>query len=513
MIIIYHTHEKVISISYNNKKLPFEEANLTKLVFELSKLYPENWIIWCEQLLENSLNIEEFSNIFHHEKMLVTYSVSGKYIISDMIHYIDTTFFAKPNRNVRFVSYFMSSEVGAVHSSVLNNIEDSINKKDSFAYFLCSLAKLAIPLGLLCYSDTQLLKNTSKKIGIISPKLHLDYRFISEHWKKQWLIILFLNILIYEKRVTLLPFLKSLFYKRRKFNESIFDNISVKSSKQVVTSTEIDVIIPTIGRKKYLYDVLNDFSKQTILPKKVIIIEQNPLENSLSELDYLVNETFPFEIKHIFTHRTGACNARNVALAETSSEWIFLADDDIRVSEQFFNNVMSIIKHTTMNAFSVSCLQKNQKKEVHRTIQSDLFGSGCSFIRKEIANICRFDLNFEHGFGEDNDFGMQIRNLGEDVFYVGNIDILHLKAPIGGFRTKPELKWKDEVIPPKPSPTIMLFKIKHYSKKQILGYKTFLMLNFYKIQKIRNPIKYIRYFNQQWEVSIKWANKLINIIP
>jgi hypothetical protein len=40
-----------------------------------------------------------------------------------------------------------------------------------------------------------------------------------------------------------------------------------------------------------------------------------------------------------------------------------------------------------------------------------------------------------------------------------------------------------------------------------------LMLNFYKIQKIRNPIKYIRYFNQQWEVSIKWANKLINIIP
>ena len=27
------------------------------------------------------------------------------------------------------------------------------------------------------------------------------------------------------------------------------------------------------------------------------------------------------------------------------------------------------------------------------------------------------------------------------------------------------------------------------TKKQILGYKTFLMLNFYKIQKIRNPVK------------------------
>jgi glycosyltransferase involved in cell wall biosynthesis len=510
MIIICHIHEKVTSISYKNIELPFKETNLTKLVFELSKIYPENWVIWCEQALKNEINREEFSNIFHHEKMLVTYSLTGKYVISDMIQYIDITLFSNPNRNVRFASYLMSSEVGGVHASVLNTIEDSINKNDSFAYFLCSLAKMAMPLGLFCYSDPQLLKNTTKKIGNITPKLNLDYRFISEHWKKQWLIILFLNILIFEKRVTLLPFINSLFYKRRKLNESIFDDILIKSSKQIVTSTEIDVVIPTIGRKQYLYDVLIDFSKQTILPKKVIIVEQNPILNSVSELDYLENETFPFEIKHIFTHKTGACNARNVALNETSCDWIFLADDDIRVSELFFNNVMSIIKSTPMNAFSVSCLQKNQKKEFQRTIQTDLFGSGCSFIQKKIVQSCRFDVNFEHGFGEDNDFGMQIRNLGEDVFYAGNIDILHLKAPIGGFRTKPKLKWKDEVIPPKPSPTVMLFKIKYNTKKQILGYKTFLILSFYKLQKIRNPVKYIQYFNQQWEVSIKWANKLIN---
>ncbi len=48
----------------------------------------------------------------------------------------------------------------------------------------------------------------------------------------------------------------------------------------------------------------------------------------------------------------------------------------------------------------------------------------------------KFDIAFEHGFGEDGDFGMQIRNLGEDIGYISECNILHLKAPVGGFRTK-----------------------------------------------------------------------------
>jgi len=512
MIIIYHHSEKVISITYKNKELPLIDNSLTKVVFTLCKQYPTEWILWCEKVLKKELNLEELSNILSHRKMLVTYSPSGKYVISDMIQYIDITLFANPNRNVRFASYLMSAEVGALHTTVLNNIKDNIYKKESFAYFLCSLAKIGMPLGLFCYSDPRLLKNSKDYFGTIKHNLNLDYIFISEHWKKQWLFILFLNILIHEKKITLFPFLRSLFYKRRKFNEAVFDDIKVISTKQVETKIEIDVIIPTIGRKPYLYDVLIDFSKQSMLPKKVVIVEQNPIINSVSDLDYLINESFPFEIKHIFTHSTGACNARNIALSETTGEWIFLADDDIRVSELFFEKVMSFIKYTDIKAFSASCLQKDEIKKVGRIIQADIFGSGCSFIRKEIAHSCRFDLNYEHGFGEDNDFGMQIRNLGEDVLFAGNIDILHLKATVGGFRTKPELKWKDEVIPPKPSPTIMLFKLKYNTIKQILGYKTFLILKYYKIQKIRNLIKYIRYFNQQWEVSIKWANKLKKII-
>ena len=58
----------------------------------------------------------------------------------------------------------------------------------------------------------------------------------------------------------------------------------------MVDEATIDVVIPTIGRKKYLYDVLCDLRKQTHLPKNVIIVEQNLLLDSKSELDFLQND-------------------------------------------------------------------------------------------------------------------------------------------------------------------------------------------------------------------------------
>jgi hypothetical protein len=51
---------------------------------------------------------------------------------------------------------------------------------------------------------------------------------------------------------------------------------------------------------------------------------------------------------------------------------------------------------------------------------------------------------------EDSDFGMQLRNQGIDVLYLPEPKI-HLKAPVGGFRTKPKLAWENDEIQPKPS--------------------------------------------------------------
>ena len=320
--------------------------------------------------------------------------------------------------------------------------------------------------------------------------------------------MLLVNLLVYEFRFPFFAFLYGLFFKNKNNNAPKLATIGVQSNSLIIDTATIDVIIPTIGRKKYLYDILQDLAKQTHLPINVIIVEQNPEENSVSELDYLQNQDWPFVIKHTFTHQAGACNARNIALAQVTSQWTFFADDDIRIENDFIEKVFVSISKFGVHAVSINCIQKNQKPVFKNVFQWSGFGSGCSFVASHLLKKCVFTAAFEFGFGEDNDFGMQLRNQGFDVLYLPEPEILHLKAPVGGFRTKPVLSWHSDSIQPKPSPTVMLYQITHSTKEQISSYKTTLFLKYFRHQKIKNPIRYYHYFQKQWERSVFWANEL-----
>jgi glycosyltransferase involved in cell wall biosynthesis len=317
-----------------------------------------------------------------------------------------------------------------------------------------------------------------------------------------------LNQLLYDKKFSVFPFFFSLWFQHRKATAINLENIRVQSSKGNILSKTIDVIIPTIGRKKYLYDVLCDLKAQTYLPINVIIVEQNPVADSKSELDYLKTETWPFVIKHTFTHQAGACNARNLALAQVESSWVFLADDDIRFENDFLVNAFDKMVQFGTKAVSFRCYQKSEISKWRTVFQWGSFGSGCSIVTNQSLENCKFNIGYEFGFGEDSDLGMQIRNHGEDVLYLPEPSIFHLKAEMGGFRTKPELEWYKDDVQPKPSPTVMLYQIKHNTKKQILGYKTILFLKYYNHQNIKNPLKYYKNFQKQWSRSVFWANQL-----
>ena len=99
-------------------------------------------------------------------------------------------------------------------------------------------------------------------------------------------------------------------------------------------------------------------------------------------------------------------------------------------------------------------------------------------------------MALEFGYGEDFDFGVQLRNNGIDVVYFPDLSITHLKAPMGGFRIKMKQMWDDEKVQPKPSPTVMYNQLKHSTEQQILGYKTLLFIKFFKNQKNKNIFSY-----------------------
>jgi glycosyltransferase involved in cell wall biosynthesis len=509
LIFVYHINTKVVVVeSEAGEQLDFDLTNsVAEGLSHIAIANPNSKIVWCHSDYKEVLNIKELSTLFHHDKLLLSFNPSSSNYISSAIGYVDESLFVKVNKKVSYPSWQMSSVVGMVHASVLNELKNKIPFDSNLDYYLSSVAKLCMPLGLLCYSEPKLLIKSD--VSDVSKGSNFTlFRFVKQHYKMQWVFLLFFNLFLYERKLPVFPFLTSFFYRKRNSDNINIENIKGISSREVVSRRTIDVIIPTIGRKQYLYDVLQDLAKQTHLPVNVIIVEQNPDKESVSELDYLKNQTWPFIIKHTFSHQAGACNARNLALNQVESEWVFLADDDNRFDSILLEEVFFKMKQYGSGVVTTAYPQKNESNLNSNVIQSPTFGAGNSFVKREFLATIKFRMGFEFGYGEDNDFGMQLRNQGHDVLYLPEPQILHLKAPMGGFRTKPSLKWQHDKIQPKPSPTVMLYQMKHSTKQQNLGYKTTLFFKYYNRQQIKNPIHYLINYRKQWNQSVLWANQL-----
>ncbi len=509
MIYLVHENNEVVKVLGNDKSPITNRFNksIINTLFQIAKDYPAELIIWCESKCLESINTKKIPEIFHHKCILASYTINDGNYIPNEIGYVDQSIYIKVNKEVSYPTWLMSSDVGGISAELLNTIFKNVKRNKSFNYFINSLAREAMPQGLFCYSEPRLLLAKPKFDGRKKASMYQMFKFVKENYKISWVFILFVSCLIYEKRIFLLPLLKSLFFKKNK-NSFDFKEFPIKSTLKILKTKKVDVIIPTIGRKSYLLNTLNDLAKQTISPKNVIIIEQNPDKNSQSELDYLTTQNWPFVIKHQFIHETGVCNARNLALTQIESEWTFLADDDIEFESDLIEKALNRIEKYGVKAINTVCLQPEEKQTYTKTSQTPIFGSGTSLVKSDILSTIKFDKSYEFGYGEDSDFGMQIRNQGVDVVFLSDILITHLKAPIGGYRIKNKKLWDDHPISPKPSPTIMLFNHKYYTKQQILGYKFLLLVKFYKHQPIKNPIRYISVMKKRWNSSLYWYQKI-----
>ena len=507
MILLIHKDEVVVEIVdlQTNQLVSNTIKSPIKALFKVAKNRKESILVWCHQSQKEYLNIEGIKTSFQIKNTMLSYS-KNQYL-PNQIGYVEDSPFLKVNKSVKYPTWLMSSDVGAIYASQLLKFENQVNVKESFDFVLNVIAKLGMPNGLFCYSEPNILIENSISYTKKEASTFQLFKFVKRHYKSVWSILLLMSFIIYERKFPLLSFIKTLLTKKTNFSSN-FDIEPI--NKPNVKDVTIDVIIPTLGRKEFLHDVLLDLEKQTLLPKQVIIIEQNEDENSKSELDFISNGKWSFKINHKFIHQTGACNARNIALKEVTSDYIFFADDDIRIETNHIKFAIDKMQYYQFEAVTLSCLQKNDIKNNRQCKQWSTFGSGCSVVKYKCLKELTFDMKYEFSFGEDADFGMQLRNKGVDVIYLPEPEILHLKAPIGGFRTPYKHIWALQGDKPKPSPTITFYKLKYQTLQQLCGYKLVLFFKFYIVQSIKNPIKYYKTFKKQWQQSIYWANQLKN---
>ncbi|WP_298343706.1 glycosyltransferase family A protein [uncultured Algibacter sp.] len=509
MILLTHNNETVIEIVdlKTNQFIENTIKNPLKALFSVANYNQNTILVWCHESLKASLDIDAIKSTFHLKNMMVSFG-ENQYL-PEQIGYVEDSPFLKVNKRVKYPTWLMSSQVGAIYTSQLLKFESKINLNNTFDFALNVIAKKGMSKGLFCYSEPNLLKQYNSVNQVSAPISEL-FKFVKLNYKAVWSILLLINFIIYERKFPLIAFLKTFFIKKNSF--TINFELEPISNFLIDLNKTIDVIIPTLGRKKYLYDVLIDLSNQTILPKQVIVVEQNNDKTSESVLDYIKNKDWPFKIIHEFIHQTGVCNARNLALQKVTANFVYLADDDNKFGKNLLKDVIVKMQRYKFDVISMSYLQENEIEKHKAPIQWSAFGGGSSILSTKFFKKIAFRNALEFGYGEDSDFGMQLRNLGADVIYAPDIKILHLKAPIGGFRTQFKHPWEDDLIQPKPSPTVMFYRKINSTKYQLLGYKTILFLKFYKDQSIKNPFKYISLFKKQWQVSNKWANYLSNTV-
>ena len=497
MIVIIHS--KNIILECRNCKKYYEGSDLTSSLLVICNENPDEIIAWIDKEIINDVNLDVLQKCRKNE--IIFYNPSKNEYMPQEIGWIDfRSAFLNINKNLKYATWQVSSVVGASHGNLFQKLKWKENCKD-FDLFCAILGFNALKNGIILSSQPLLINKDTSYEYTKTMTLNNMFKFVRAHYTTRQYFFLFISYIIFKRKFHVIQFFKNL---KRKNNWLFSFNMPHIEEGIDIKDSTIDVIIPTLGRESYLKDVLFDLNNQTHVPSRVIVVEQVSKKNKHLKYDLLDRTNWNFELIHVVIDILGACNARNVALKQVKSNWVFLGDDDIRLKPNTIESTINFLELNKIGAVSLASYQEGEKVDVNRpSFLWSEFSSGCSIVRREFLLNVEFQSCYEFGFGEDTDFGFQLRNKGCEVFYFNKVPIYHLKAPIGGFRTKVDKAWSSSLIKPFPEPTITLCAIKNYNNFQLQGFKLY-----YSIKNIHKMLVF-GYSIFQIKQSFSYAKKMI----
>ena len=181
--------------------------------------------------------------------------------------------------------------------------------------------------------------------------------------------------------------------------------------KKPTGKVDLSLVICTYGRIKQLREIIQSIRCQSVAPKEIIVVDQNPpgfLDNLLEDCAGKLN------IVHKRVTFTGASKARNFGASIATSELIAFPDDDCIYREDTIKNVirgferdnkLGVLIAGKDEILNASPKAKNQMKntitEIHTVL--DLFKAKAEtsniFARKKVLSKLEyvFDVNIGPG--------------------------------------------------------------------------------------------------------------------
>ena len=181
--------------------------------------------------------------------------------------------------------------------------------------------------------------------------------------------------------------------------------------KKPASKVDLSLVICTYGRTKQLTEVIQSIRCQSLAPKEIIIVDQNPP----GFLDDLPEEcTNKLNIIHKRVTFTGASKARNFGAHIATGELIAFPDDDCTYREDTIKNVirgferddeLGVLiagKDEILNAAPIKTQRDNKITQIHTVL--DLFKAKAEtsniFVRKKVLNKLEYVFDVKIGPGE-----------------------------------------------------------------------------------------------------------------
>jgi glycosyltransferase involved in cell wall biosynthesis len=334
------------------------------------------------------------------------------------------------------------------------------------------------------------------------------------------------------------------FKAKRRFQLKSEDQLfPPRKLNEIQGKPSISYIIPTMLRQDFTVTLLNDLANQSYLVSEVIVVDATPIDKRDASL-YDASK-YPFKVIFKWQETKGSCRARNEAIELCTGDYIIFGDDDVRLPSDFVENHIRLLQ--TYNAVACNGLDiqaDNQSQNLEdlqvkikklgerrwKVGASHTFSNANSCVRRDYVNqLVGNDINYDGGYGEDNDFGLSIVKLGAVVLQNPFSANLHLKPQVGGYRfwgnqakikgkTRKTQPWElDEPVKniiPVPSPTIVYDILKHYNKDQFIEYRhKYFIQHLFTGPKKHLPLKLLNlpYKILQFNRSVFYAKKLIKL--
>jgi hypothetical protein len=236
-------------------------------------------------------------------------------------------------------------------------------------------------------------------------------------------------------------------------------------------SADVSVIIPTLGRYPYLPGAIESLRRQTVRPREVIIVDQNPPE-AREPATYEGYEDLNLHV--IWQDERGQSLARNTALARVTSTYVFMFDDDSIAYDDLIEQHLRVVLGGRFDVSTgVAVPPPPTTYELPPAFRqprvAQTFDSGNSLMRTALVyEMGGFDRNFDLGPGTDTDLGTRLYLAGKRIAHTPSAIRIHFKAPTGGLRVHGAHKYNTDpsLLSPFPPPTQSYYAARYLDGRQ-----------------------------------------------